>query len=61
MTTQKMIANIEEIMGQALHDRDVKNYSELMCAAYNLWALLYYDMNCEYPSQEPPQEGSFDF
>lgn len=61
MTTREMIANIEEIMDQLLHDRDVNNYGELMSAAYSLWALLYYDMNCEYPPQEPPQEGIFDF
>lgn len=61
MTIDKMISNIETIMDQALHERDVQNYSELMYAAYNLWALLYYDMNCEYPSHEPPKEGTFDF
>lgn len=32
-----------------------------MTAAYNLWAFLRYDANCEHPTFAPPTEGHFEF
>ena len=32
-----------------------------MTVAYDLWAFLRYDANCEYPAFVPPMEGYFEF
>lgn len=61
MTEKEMIIRMNEILEQVFADRKANTYSELMTAAYDLWAFLRYDANCEYPAFVPPTEGHFEF
>ena len=61
MTEKEMIIRMNEILEQVFADRNASTYSELMTAAYNLWAFLRYDANCEPPAFAPPTEGHFEF
>lgn len=61
MNTEQMTACIYKIMEQVWTERDTQNYGELMVAAHNLWGLLSFDMGCEHPPRELPQEGAFEF
>ena len=61
MTEKEMIIRMNEILEQVFADRKANTYSELMTAAYNLWAFLRYDANCEHPAFVPPTEEDFEF
>lgn len=61
MKPEEMTNLIEEMLGQLFTDPKANTYSELMTAAYNLWAFLRYDANCDYPAFELPKEGHFEF
>ena len=61
MTEKEMIIRLNEVLEQVFADRKASTYSELMTAAYDLWAFLHYDANCEYPAFVPPTEGHFEF
>ena len=61
MTEKEMIIQMNESLGQVFADRIASTYGELMAAAYNLWAFLRYDANCEHPAVAPPTEKHFEF
>ena len=61
MTEKEMIIRLNEVLEQVFADRKASTYSELMTAAYDLWAFLRYDANCEHPASVPPMEGHFEF
>lgn len=61
MTEKEMVIQMNEILGQVFADRNASTYGELMTAAYNLWAFLRYDANCECSTFTPPKEGRFEF
>ena len=61
MTEKEMIIRLNEVLEQVFADRKASTYSELMTAAYDLWAFLRYDANCEHAALVPPTEGYFEF
>lgn len=56
-----MTNRVNEILGYVFTDRSANTYGELMAAAYDLWAFLRYDANCEWPAFELPTEGHYEF
>lgn len=61
MTTNEMVNCINDIFSQVATERKIRTYGEVMVAAYNLWAFLRFDANCEHPFFDPPKEGTFEF
>lgn len=54
MTIEEMVNCFRIMFSQAVAERS-QDYGVVMEEAYNLWALLYYDLGIEYPPYDLPQ------
>ena len=54
MTIEEMVDCFRIMFSQAVAERS-QDYGVVMEEAYNLWALLYYDLGIEYPPDDLPQ------
>ena len=57
MTIEEMVDCFRKMFSQAVAERS-QHYGVVMEEAYNLWALLYYDLGIEYPPYDLPQGNS---
>ena len=57
MTIEEMVNCFRIMFSQAVAECS-QDYGVVMEDAYNLWALLYYDLGIEYPPYDLPQGHS---
>ena len=57
MTIEEMVDCFRKMFSQAVAERS-QDYGVVMEEAYNLWALLYYDLGIRYPQDDIAQASS---
>ena len=57
MTIEEMVDCFRIMFSQAVAERS-QDYGVVMEEAYNLWALLYYDLGIRYPQDDIAQTSS---
>ena len=57
MTIEEMVDCFRVMFSQAVAERS-QDYGVVMEEAYNLWALLYYDLGIRYPQDDIAQASS---
>ena len=57
MTIEEMVDCFRKMFCQAVAERS-QDYGIVMEEAYNLWALLYYDLGIRYPQDDIAQASS---
>ena len=57
MTIEEMVNCFRIMFSQAVAERS-QDYGVVMEEAYNLWALLYYDLGIRYPQDDIAQASS---